>query len=67
MIFYLVISLLTFQRSVIYPLLDLGLFNQVDSFLGEDELPETRPEPIPVVLHHWHAVLWEGNKQGQGG
>lgn len=51
----------TFQRDVIYPLLDLGLLNQVGSFLGEDELPETRPEPVPVVLHHWHTVLWEGS------
>lgn len=54
-------SLLASQRAVIYPLLDLGLFDQVGGFLGEDELPETRPEPVPVILHHGHAVLWEGH------
>lgn len=51
-------SLITFQRAVIYPLLDLGLFHEVGSFLCEDELPETGPEAVPVVLDHWHAVLW---------
>lgn len=51
--------LLTFQRAVIYPLLDLGLIQQVGGLQGEDELPETRPEAVPVVLHHGHAVLWD--------
>lgn len=41
-------------------MIDLGLLNQVGGFLGEDELPETRPEPVPVVLHHRYAVLWDG-------
>lgn len=50
--------LLTFQRAVIHPLLDLGLLHQVGGLQGEDELPETRPEAVPVVLHHGHAVLW---------
>lgn len=59
--------MLTFQRAVIYPLLDLGLFHQVGGFLGEDELPETRSEPIPVILHHWDAVLWEVNIYSQSG
>lgn len=54
-------SLLASQRAVIYPLLDLGLLDQVGGFLGEDELPETRPEPVPVILHHGHTVLWEGH------
>lgn len=40
------------------PLLDLGLLHQVGGLQGEDELPETRPEAVPVVLHHGHTVLW---------
>lgn len=58
-----VLSLVTFQGAVVYPLLNLGLFHQVGGFLGEDELPETRPEPVSVILHHWHTVLWEGHTQ----
>lgn len=60
-------SAVTFQRDVVYPLFDLGLLDQVGGFPGEDELPETRPEPVPVVLHHRHTVLWDGHTQGQSG
>lgn len=56
--FSLVVLHITFQRAVIYPLLYLGLLHEVGGFLCEDKLPQTRPEPVPVVLHHWHAVLW---------
>ena len=64
---HFVSSLVTFQRAVIYPLLDPGLFHQVGGFQGEDELPDTRPEAVPVVLHDWNAVLWVEGARGERG
>ena len=48
---------LTFKGVEVDPLFDLGLLHQVDGGLRQDELPQTRPEAVPVVLHQGHAVL----------
>lgn len=56
-----IFSPLTFQGAVTDSLLDLGLFHQVGGLFGEDELPKTRPEAVPVVFHHWDTVLWWRN------
>lgn len=48
----------TFQTDELNPLLDLGLLHQVGGFHGEDELPKSRSEAVPVVLDHRDTVLW---------
>lgn len=62
--------MLTVQSSVQHSLLDLGIIHHIGSSLCEDELPRSGFKPIPVILHHWYAILqrenrdWEREKEG---
>ena len=55
--FHLHSAHLTFEGGEVDPLFDLGLLHQVGGGLRQDELPQARPEAVPVVLHQGNAVL----------
>ena len=58
--------LLTFERRVLYFLLDFGKFHHVSCFLSENELPLPCLEAFPVVFNDRDTVLQGGDRHYEG-